>query len=905
MKNYFIKYLSAGLLLLLATCGSVYAANTYTIVYTSQPTSPASFVGSTLVLEYVVQSTVPQIIPMPARYMSFTPSNSAVFTTQSITDSCDDEIPANGTCSITVTLAKGSSGAGSSATGQLKAYWSNSLIEIQNSAVITVNGAPAPLTFAQQPTSPKSVTVSSSRELLYRVTNPNSSAVTLTSSTYTSSALFSPTTPPITVSGTGCSASSIAANTTCNFIVTVTAGASTGSATNQALTVNYTDGGSPAALTSDDITINVAALQALSFTDQPTSTTVGTDSSLNLFYSVMNPNSSAAALTSLAYTSSALFTPNTPPISSTTPGCESLTSIPGNTTCIYQVSITTGGTNGTAANQALTVTPTVGSPISSNDISITLSNLLSVLLVKYPPTPQNMPPSNSQTLLYTITNPSGSPVAFTASITGATAAVTTVLSNDCSSTVPANGTCDLLVRLNSQTISTDPTPESLTLTIASGLTEAIDFNIGNNTTRTITFVNQCNYQVWFGVNTANVFNLTGGTTCTTPGVQSNCPNGATCQVVNSSLNQCYWNAPAPVDGNYQLNPFGQAHSTNTVSVPITSDFANANLKGNIMNFAVAGRTGCSTTQTCTTGDCTGNSAGTTGINSTGACTPTKGFLQPATQGELNFFTGNQGGVFVDSFDGEIINGATVPLSITPSAAPGGSNGNPYTCGVAGGAQPYPSLGLGNCPWTFNLSNLGSNAPYFVWVSDGGATCATSATCGGLTCGLSSASVAAGGNPPPLTCGNFKGYWSADQVCGVNSSIGTPFNCSNNSGLSGSFSGTTLTNLYACTGTIPSCYTSGSVNDQCCGCQNWQSSPTNLTIPSNPAFVQQCDPPSSTSWKSNVLPSIRNFKAACPSLYTYPFDDKSSSFTCSQYNNAGVNATNYTVTFCPQGATGAP
>ncbi|KAI9340042.1 hypothetical protein DFJ73DRAFT_845858 [Zopfochytrium polystomum] len=42
------------------------------------------------------------------------------------------------------------------------------------------------------------------------------------------------------------------------------------------------------------------------------------------------------------------------------------------------------------------------------------------------------------------------------------------------------------------------------------------------------------------------------------------------------------------------------------------------------------------------------------------------------------------------------------------------------------------------------------------------------------------------------------------------------------------------------------------------------------------------------------------KAMCPSAYTYPYDDMSSTFTCTNAGggNTAENSVDYDVTFCP-------
>ena len=52
------------------------------------------------------------------------------------------------------------------------------------------------------------------------------------------------------------------------------------------------------------------------------------------------------------------------------------------------------------------------------------------------------------------------------------------------------------------------------------------------------------------------------------------------------------------------------------------------------------------------------------------------------------------------------------------------------------------------------------------------------------------------------------------------------------------------------------------------------------------------------WTDNIQPTLKWLKQACPSAYTYPYDDMSSTFTCQNIIN-GVNSVNYKITFCPQ------
>ena len=177
------------------------------------------------------------------------------------------------------------------------------------------------------------------------------------------------------------------------------------------------------------------------------------------------------------------------------------------------------------------------------------------------------------------------------------------------------------------------------------------------------------------------------------------------------------------------------------------------------------------------------------------------------------------------------------------------------------------------------------------------------------------------------CGQFLGYWSAEQACAVNSSTALAnFNCSTS--LVAPFPANTYTvaQLYLClppgsdsplfgTPLFNSCYNSytpsvvGDPNTTCCGCINW----TGVQGISLPTSTPQCpsQPDTSTPYTSNqqwilyIEPTLQWMKAACASYYTFPFDDKSASFGCSNSVSDSINSQGYTITFCPGGNTGLP
>jgi len=373
--------------------------------------------------------------------------------------------------------------------------------------------------------------------------------------------------------------------------------------------------------------------------------------------------------------------------------------------------------------------------------------------------------------------------------------------------------------------------------------------IGN---RTFTFVNNCSQPVWFGLAGGSAQSKLTGTQCNT---SNDCYTGSSC-IQTGNISQCFWNNPQPASGNFQLAANG---GTNQVSIPIDDGTLPI-----VWSGVIAGRTNC-TGSGCQTADCS---------NGSGSCLMSRGFSPPATQAE--FTLGKSG---VDFYDVEIINGVNIPIQMSPSVT--GSSTSPYTCGSPGAAQPSSSL-LGACNWNFVPP---SND--YRWVTNGGNACSQDADCQGSVCGLSFNP----GKSPLLqkTCGSPLGYWTADQVCGIQNNYGAPFNCSQP--LPAPQANLTLWNLYACVG-VGSCYQNNAGKD-CCGCVNWDS----IGVPVPPApYTQQCTNQNPT-WLQSVNPTLTWLKKACPTAYTYPFDDMSSTFTCSQIQNQ-INTVNYTITYCP-------
>lgn len=409
-----------------------------------------------------------------------------------------------------------------------------------------------------------------------------------------------------------------------------------------------------------------------------------------------------------------------------------------------------------------------------------------------------------------------------------------------------------------------------------------------STSRTVTFVNECNFPVWFSLN--------GSALGSSPNCASNpavCPTGSAC---NQSTGLCYWNNIAPGNNTFALSQSGGGTDTNSVTIPLTSADPTVQWSG---NFSAS--TLCNGSTSCSQADCS-NHGGST------ACSPGVGFSQPATQAEI---TMNQ--TTSDSYDVEEINGFHIPISMTPGSHTTASN---YNCGVPGSATA--GNGFGACAWD-SATPPGSG---YYWVTGGGSPCnisAPSCTSGTQLCGLDSSF--------DQVCGNFLGYWTAAQVCGSKSTAPTNikdyFNCNSSLG-AGYPANSTLSELMLCavpTGdTSPlfnSCYlnysgyTTTQIN-QCCGCVDWwDSSQTGGTTINANSTAQSCtksgaaQAQSNPIWTSNLLNTIKWLKQTCPSSYVYTFDDATSGFSCTNNLPGQPNSTNYTITFCPGGHTGLP
>jgi hypothetical protein len=459
--------------------------------------------------------------------------------------------------------------------------------------------------------------------------------------------------------------------------------------------------------------------------------------------------------------------------------------------------------------------------------------------------------------------------------------------DNCTGAVLNNGaSCQLLGTFEAPTVVTN-TPLTVTATVNFTGAQTGSANASTSTTlvqsitttRVITLVNQCSFPVWFSLNGGA---LADSPTCTS---DAQCPTGTVC---NTGSKLCYWINYPPDDGIYELDAVGGGHSSNTVNIPLTNADPATQWSGNI-----SASTLCDGTTSCGQADC--NSQG-----GSASCSPGVGFKPPATQAEITMLISN-----ADSYDVEVINGFHIPVKMEPELV----TPNNYNCGVPG--NEVAGNGFGACTWSNVTSTIPSNAYY--WVTSGGSPCGSSypACAGGTLCGLNSAL--------DQVCGDFLGYWTSDQACAVNSAKASPyFLCNQN--LSTPFPNNlyTLQQLMACSvpkgSTSPrfnSCYlsyTGYSANEiaQCCGCVDWWTD----GVAANPntdtcTRPGQSSPQTDPEWTNNIKPQIKWLKQNCPSVYTYPFDDPTSGFSCSNNTPGSSNTVDYTITFCAGGLSGLP
>lgn len=503
----------------------------------------------------------------------------------------------------------------------------------------------------------------------------------------------------------------------------------------------------------------------------------------------------------------------------------------------------------------------------------------------------------------------------------ATATVTTIPTtyDQCSGQTLTHG--------SSCTVTASVIPTSVgNLTVNASVTPAGGALTSNTTSATVAtnqqpqhhilFVNQCNFDVWYGI--AN------GTGASCPGPNCISPDP------NSGASSDTYKLPAQVPG---LAP-------STIDIPVAS----------YQNGAFWPRTGCVMQNgqfNCATGNCAT-------LPNSGSCQTTGGLIQPQapyTKFEANL---NPGAGTDGVYDVSAVNGMTVPVEVK---AFGPSTGNTattvYNCSAAGALiQPASNNALGNCSWNYDPSSSlpGSNvANDFYWVSIGADDGCSSSSLPGL-CGMAwnagpNNTDPTGKAPINRRLGAFLGInnldvYSAYTVQGTNNGTWGSVNLFTKYGMDIQIAGQTSLNNYgtitnqvifpgntylsyyvlmgcpvvSSTSSLNSCYQTSVNNDfaHCCGCVDWGNTlPANVCgYASGGAYTAGMN----LDWTTNLIgapagnytpeQAVSWIKDACPTAYAYTYDDPSSSFQCNVDGATNLN-TSYQVTFCPGGVSALP
>ncbi len=364
-----------------------------------------------------------------------------------------------------------------------------------------------------------------------------------------------------------------------------------------------------------------------------------------------------------------------------------------------------------------------------------------------------------------------------------------------------------------------------------------------------------------------------------------CPDGTTCLTTRDPPG-CFWDFPAADKGKNVLNE-GESVTYKLRAKPIDATVANGPEKGKKFPIKWSGnvyaRTGCNAKgEECKTGIC--NVSG-----STGACADGVGPQGPVTLAE---FTLSPDGV--DFYDVSIINGTNIPISMGPIGGAKDS-ANPYTCATAGSVQAQP--GLMACSWKFDprITKDGSVSDESLSlraVVPGGAACTSDANCAkGTVCGVA---VLVSQTTITRSCGALVGWWTADELCVYTANqMKSPVNCSEAVAKQGK-----VVDLYQCSGANPnSCYSQDAANPTCCGCPTWVFDDVAVSVA--PGFKCHSHNP---EWEKLSQPWVEFVKKACPTAYSFPFDDATSTFTCAtdKVTDKTPNSMGYEIVLCPGG-----
>lgn len=125
------------------------------------------------------------------------------------------------------------------------------------------------------------------------------------------------------------------------------------------------------------------------------------------------------------------------------------------------------------------------------------------------------------------------------------------------------------------------------------------------------------------------------------------------------------------------------------------------------------------------------------------------------------------------------------------------------------------------------------------------------------------------------------------VCDLNSSSPTYQTCVGTNASLFEATGPNGNSCYQTAGVI------GGATSQCAGCPTDSANSLSSSWPGDATSTCTFN---NTSWVGAVQPSLATFKAACPTAYSFPFDDPTSTFTCA--SSSSSQPIGYDFIFCP-------
>lgn len=453
-------------LLFLGSISTVFAGEP-TMVFTVQPTAQDMSTDGTQTLTYTVQNTVPTE-PQPLNQIIFTENTTSTtnVTTQT-SNTCNNMVPAGGTCNIILKINSGSNSG--YVSGVLHVYYSPRNNDLTAPVVFNVIGsAPtATLVYTSQPTTPQTINAGEATTLTYQIKNTSSVAAMYQPSVVTSVPAYM----TATITSDPCGGS-IAPNQTCNIDVQAIA-ASVTSTEYDSVDFSVSYGTThPFSTVLDatpvEFTINVSTGDLTFVPPNPLVPNLapGQSDSSPLVYTIANGTGSPIAFTAAA-TSSPYDTVNV------TNDCSG--SVPASGQCHVSVTRT--------ANSDIAVTTTVYQALDIQyqstkhlvaPLNYTITVNTSSALTFISSTPQTQSTSlavstqpSSPSFTYTLQNSSTTAMPFQASTPNSVTANDSVsFTNTCNGAVPAasggvDGTCDIHVYI----VSTNtPTPNGSPVT---------------------------------------------------------------------------------------------------------------------------------------------------------------------------------------------------------------------------------------------------------------------------------------------------------------------------------------------------------------------------------------------------------------------------------------------------------